>query len=180
MRVSNHRRPSSRLPREDRDKKRLRAATIDKSVLSLPASRRIRDRDHVRLVAKQPCLICGRHPADAHHLRFAQSRTLAAKSAMSSQSPCVVAIIARSTAAAMKWHGGKRWALIRLFPLVLCGWKAIHYPQRVVTNKAGQNPTGESNRVETTKRSHFLMWAANDLRQTVRGQPSQLSQEHRS
>jgi ERF superfamily len=71
--------PESRLPCEDRDKKRLRAAAIDKSVLSLPAPRRIRDREHVRLVAKQPCLICGRRPADAHHLRFAQSRTLGRK-----------------------------------------------------------------------------------------------------
>ena len=71
--------PESRLPREDRGKKRLRAAGIDKSVLLLPAPRRIRDRDHVRLVAKQPCLICGRRPADAHHLRFAQSRTLGRK-----------------------------------------------------------------------------------------------------
>jgi hypothetical protein len=69
----------SQLPREDRGKKRRRAAAIDKSVLSLPAPRRIRDRDHVRLVAKQPCLICGRRPADAHHLRFAQSRTLGRK-----------------------------------------------------------------------------------------------------
>jgi hypothetical protein len=58
--------PESRPPRENRGKKRLRAAAVDKSVLSLPAPRRIRDRDHVRLVAKQPCLICGRHPADAH------------------------------------------------------------------------------------------------------------------
>jgi ERF superfamily len=71
--------PESRFPREDRGKKRLRAAAIDKSVLSLPAPRRIRDRDHVRMVAKQPCLICGRRPADAHHLRFAQSRTLGRK-----------------------------------------------------------------------------------------------------
>jgi hypothetical protein len=65
---------------------------------------------------------------------------LAAKSAMSSQSRCVVAIIARSTAVGMKRHGGKRWALIRPFSLVLCGWKAIHYPQGAVTNKAGKNP----------------------------------------
>jgi hypothetical protein len=71
--------PESRPPREDRRKKRLRAAAIDKSVLSLPAPRRIRDREHVKLVAKQPCLICGRRPADAHHLRFAQSRTLGRK-----------------------------------------------------------------------------------------------------
>jgi hypothetical protein len=45
----------------------------------LPAPRRIRDREHVKLVAKQPCLVCGRRPADAHHLRFAQSPALGRK-----------------------------------------------------------------------------------------------------
>jgi hypothetical protein len=30
-------------------------------------------------VGKQPCLICGRRPADAHHLRFAQHRALGSK-----------------------------------------------------------------------------------------------------
>ena len=56
-----------------------KADAIDKNVLALPEPRRIRDRDHVRHVAKQPCLICGRRPADAHHLRFAQSRALGRK-----------------------------------------------------------------------------------------------------
>jgi hypothetical protein len=69
----------SRRPGEDQGKRRRRAAAIDKSVLSLPAPRRIRDQEHVRLVARQPCLVCGRRPADAHHLRFAQSRTLGRK-----------------------------------------------------------------------------------------------------
>ncbi len=32
---------------------------IDKSVLGLSEPRRIRDKDHVRFIAKQPCLICG-------------------------------------------------------------------------------------------------------------------------
>jgi hypothetical protein len=52
---------------------------VDKSVLKLPEPRRIRDRDHVRYVAKQACLICGRRPCDAHHLRFTQSRALGRK-----------------------------------------------------------------------------------------------------
>ena len=52
---------------------------IDKSVLAVPEPRRIRDRDHVRSVAKQPCLICGRQPSDAHHLRYAQARALGRK-----------------------------------------------------------------------------------------------------
>jgi hypothetical protein len=55
------------------------APPADKSVLSFPEPRRIRDRDHIRYVIKQPCLICGRRPADAHHLRFSQSRALGRK-----------------------------------------------------------------------------------------------------
>ena len=56
-----------------------RGKSVDKSVLSHPEPRRIRDRDHVRFVAQQACLICGRKPCDAHHLRFAQSRVLGRK-----------------------------------------------------------------------------------------------------
>jgi hypothetical protein len=61
-----------------RSKKR-RTPVVDKSVLSLAAPRRIRDREHVKSVAKQPCLVCGRRPADAHHLRFAQIPALGRK-----------------------------------------------------------------------------------------------------
>jgi hypothetical protein len=60
-------------------KKRSRSKMIDKSVLALPEPRRVRDRDHVRYVAHQSCLICGRRPADAHHLRFTQNRALGRK-----------------------------------------------------------------------------------------------------
>ena len=52
---------------------------IDKSELSLPEPRRVRDREHVRSVAQKPCLVCGRCPSDPHHLRFAQSRALSRK-----------------------------------------------------------------------------------------------------
>jgi ERF superfamily len=40
---------------------------------------RLRDKDHRKFVASQPCLVCGRFPADAHHLRFAQPRALGRK-----------------------------------------------------------------------------------------------------
>ena len=52
---------------------------IDKSWLTHPEPRRLRDKEHVKFVAKKPCLICGRRPADAHHLRFAQHRALGLK-----------------------------------------------------------------------------------------------------
>jgi hypothetical protein len=62
-----------------RRKRRQQSAAIDKSVLTLPVPRRVRDRDHVKFVAKQPCLIYGRRPADAHHLRFAELPALGRK-----------------------------------------------------------------------------------------------------
>jgi hypothetical protein len=55
------------------------APRIDKSVLVFPEPRRLRDRDHIRHVMRQPCLICGRRPSDPHHLRFAQARALGRK-----------------------------------------------------------------------------------------------------
>jgi hypothetical protein len=52
---------------------------IDKSVLTLAEPKRRRDKSHLRFVASQPCLVCGRHPSDPHHLRFAQPRALGVK-----------------------------------------------------------------------------------------------------
>jgi hypothetical protein len=48
-------------------------------VLALGEVKRIRDKEHLKFVAKQACLVCGRQPADAHHLRFAQPRALGMK-----------------------------------------------------------------------------------------------------
>src|SRR6185295_6332148 len=55
------------------------SAGIDKSVLMVSAPKRYRNKDHLRWVAKQPCLICGRKPSDPHHLRFTQPRALGRK-----------------------------------------------------------------------------------------------------
>jgi len=52
---------------------------IDKSVLTVAAPRRYRNRDHLRFVMQQPCLLCGRKPSDAHHIRFVQPRALGRK-----------------------------------------------------------------------------------------------------
>ena len=54
-------------------------AQIDKSVLVIAEPKRIRDKAHLRFVASQPCLICGRQPSDPHHLRFSQPRALGLK-----------------------------------------------------------------------------------------------------
>src|SRR5262249_7909338 len=49
---------------------------IDKSQLE---PQRLRDKAHLKFVASQPCLVCGRQPSDPHHLRFAQPRALGMK-----------------------------------------------------------------------------------------------------
>jgi hypothetical protein len=52
---------------------------IDKSILTLAAPRRYRNREHLRYVMQQPCLVCGRKPSDPHHLGFTQPRALGRK-----------------------------------------------------------------------------------------------------
>jgi hypothetical protein len=68
---------SKRGTRQRRVRNQQRA--INKTILALPVPRRVRDRDHVKSVAKQPCMVCGRRPADAHHLRSAQLPALGRK-----------------------------------------------------------------------------------------------------
>jgi DNA recombination protein Rad52 len=52
---------------------------VDKSLLSIAAPKRIRDIEHLESVGTLPCLVCGRAPSQAHHLRFAQPRALGSK-----------------------------------------------------------------------------------------------------
>ena len=52
---------------------------IDKSALTFGEPKRIRCKEHLRFVASQPCLICGRSPSHAHHVRYAQSKGLSLK-----------------------------------------------------------------------------------------------------
>jgi hypothetical protein len=53
--------------------------SINKSVLALATPRRYRNPEHLRYVAQQACLICGRKQSDAHHLRYLQPRALGRK-----------------------------------------------------------------------------------------------------
>jgi hypothetical protein len=57
----------------------LPSAKIDKSQLAIAEPKRLRDKAHLKFVASQPCLVCGRQPSDPHHLRFAQPRAMALK-----------------------------------------------------------------------------------------------------
>jgi DNA recombination protein Rad52 len=54
-------------------------ARIDKSKLTIAEPKRLRDKAHLKFVASQPCVICGRNPCDPHHLRCAQPRAIGLK-----------------------------------------------------------------------------------------------------
>jgi hypothetical protein len=48
-------------------------------VIAIGKPVRERDRDHLKFVAAQPCLVCGRTPSDAHHIKFAEQRAMGRK-----------------------------------------------------------------------------------------------------
>jgi hypothetical protein len=108
-------------------------------VLALPAPRRIRDREHVKSVAKQPCLVCGRRPADAHHLRFAQSRALSRKVSDEFTVP-----LCRGHHREVHRSGDEAawWKKVAIDPTAAARalWLETH-PLPAVSDKARENPT---------------------------------------
>jgi hypothetical protein len=48
-------------------------------VIAIGKPVRERDHDHLKFVTSQPCLVCGRTPSDAHHIKFAEQRVMGRK-----------------------------------------------------------------------------------------------------
>jgi hypothetical protein len=63
----------------DRVDQSVRASSGEVQVTVIRKPVRERDRDHLRFVASQPCLVCGRTPSDAHHIKFAEQRAMGRK-----------------------------------------------------------------------------------------------------
>jgi hypothetical protein len=89
---------------------------VDKGALTLSEPRRYRDRAHLSFVSARPCLICGRRPSDAHHLRFAQPRALGRKVSDEYAVP-----LCRSHHRALHRHGDESrwWETNKVDPLVV-------------------------------------------------------------
>jgi ERF superfamily len=62
-----------------RARQRIKANGAPVVITPLHKTPRRRNKKHLQLVALQPCLVCGRTPSDAHHLRFAEPRALGRK-----------------------------------------------------------------------------------------------------
>ena len=58
-----------------------KSVTIETGQNRVPLVKPVRKRDkaHRDFVCLQPCLICGRHPSDAHHIQFGQPRAFGRK-----------------------------------------------------------------------------------------------------
>jgi hypothetical protein len=56
-----------------------RQSQSGKEVTVIGKPLRERERDHLRFVATQPCLVCGRTPSDPHHIKFAEQRAMGRK-----------------------------------------------------------------------------------------------------
>jgi hypothetical protein len=63
--------------RDDLGRERAKRASEEVTVIGKPV--RERDRDHLRFVAAQPCLVCDRTPSDPHHIKFAEQRAMGRK-----------------------------------------------------------------------------------------------------
>jgi hypothetical protein len=68
--------PAGRPATDGRDRVRSEPGSTGDPILPIGKPVRDRDRDHLRFVASQPCLVCGRGPSDAHHIKFAEQRAM--------------------------------------------------------------------------------------------------------
>jgi ERF superfamily len=112
---------------------------------------RLRDKEHRRYVASRPCLVCGRLPADAHHLRFAQPRALGRKVSDEFTVP-----VCRAHHRELHNHGNEVawWKSIELdpLPIALKLWRHTRRDGTVVTeNEDNGNQPGIVNEARSAK-----------------------------
>jgi hypothetical protein len=137
-------------PREEPPAARDQPSRIDKSVLAVAAPRRYRNREHLRYVVQQACLVCGRKPSDPHHLRYAQPRALGRKASDEFAVP-----LCRSHHRAVHRSGDERawWQANGIDPLKVARklWKETRVnegrmrPDQIAQGAASDRALGTSN-----------------------------------
>jgi hypothetical protein len=100
---------------------------------------RERDREHLMFVASQPCLVCGRTPSDAHHVKFAEQRAMGRKVSDRFTVP-----ICRVHHRELHRRGNERawWDGTGIEPLVIAAtlWERTHGVLPAAANVAGDRP----------------------------------------
>jgi hypothetical protein len=100
---------------------------------------RERDREHLKFVASQPCLICGRTPSDAHHVKFAEQRAMGRKVSDRFTVP-----VCRLHHRELHRRGNERawWESQGIDPLVIAAnlWAKIHAAASAAADIANDGP----------------------------------------
>jgi len=107
---------------------------------------RRRNKAHLAFVAAQPCLVCQRSPCDAHHLKFAQPRTLGRKVSDEFAVP-----LCREHHRDLHRHGNEVawWTNIQIAPIEAAKelWQATLLDSDVVPRKGPRQPHDKAMRI---------------------------------
>jgi hypothetical protein len=115
---------------------------------------RVRNKSHLIFVAAQPCLVCQRSPCDAHHLKFAQPRSLGRKVSDEFTVP-----LCREHHDELHRHGNEMawWANLRIAPLETARelWEAttLQLEPKTTTNLVPANDTESALTSNSVERS---------------------------
>jgi hypothetical protein len=108
------------------------------TVISKPV--RERNREHLKFVASQPCLVCGRTPSDPHHLKFAEQVAMGRKVSDRFSVP-----VCRLHHRELHRKGNERawWERQGIDPLVIAAslWDKTHTVSPPAENIAADRPT---------------------------------------
>ena len=105
---------------------------------------RERDREHLKFVAAQSCLICGRTPSDAHHIKFAEQRAMGRKVSDKFTVP-----VCRLHHRELHRRGNERawWQQQDIEPLAVAAalWKKTHTVEAIVDGSSEVDPREKVN-----------------------------------
>jgi hypothetical protein len=104
-----------------------------------PKAIRLRDKEHCKFITTQPCVVCGRRPSEAHHIRFAQPRALGRKVSDEYTVP-----ICRLHHRELHRYGDEAswWAAVNVdpLPIALELWKCSQLGQAAEHARTNENP----------------------------------------
>jgi hypothetical protein len=135
------------------------------TVISKPV--RDRDREHLKFVAAQPCLVCGRTPSDPHHIKFAEQRAMGRKVSDRFTVP-----ICRLHHRELHRRGNERawWESQGIDPLPVAAnlWAKTHEFASAAANIDGAQ-RAEMNGPHLTNGSSLAGWSQNDETKPIVG-----------
>jgi hypothetical protein len=128
----------------DKDGGSVREEPSAQAVVVIRKPVRERDREHLKFVAGQSCLVCGRTPSDAHHIKFAEQRAMGRKVSDKFTVP-----ICRLHHRELHRRGNERawWQQQDIEPLAVAAalWKKTHTVEAIVDGSSEVDPREKVN-----------------------------------